>query len=163
MTASQSQRKIYNPGETVRDAPEHDSGYGEMPVDGPPQTRGDLERRDEPGYRESHARESHAREPDERESHQTSDPPHKAVSPDGRQDRKNIKSQETVQHRSEQRVGEDQQAPADIGGAPMETAHAADTSVVPQAVSLEQSAAGRVADAVPPSPALPMTDADILA
>ena len=158
MTASQSQRKIYNPGETVRDAPEHDSGYGEMPVDGPHHNRGDLERRDEPGYRESHAQESHARE-----SHQTSDPPRKAVSPDGRQDRKNIKSQETVEHRSEQRVGEDQQAPADIGGAPMETAHAADTSVVPHAVSLEESAAGHVADAAPPSPALPMTDADILA
>jgi hypothetical protein len=163
MTASQSQRKIYNPGETAHAAPEHDGGYGERPVDGPHHNRGDLERCDEPGYRESHARESDARESQTQDSHQTGESPRGAVSPDGRQDRKNIKSQETVQHRSEQRGGEDQQAPADIGGAPMETAHGADTSVVPHAARLEESAAGRVADAAPPSSALPMTDADILA
>jgi osmotically-inducible protein OsmY len=149
MTASQSQRKIYNPGETEHEVRDHDGGYGEMPVDGPHHNRGDLERSDEPGYRESHQPGVLPRD--------------EAVSPDGAQELKNIKSQETVKHTSEQRGGEDQQAPADISGAPMKTAQAV---VFPSAARVargEESPARRVGDAAPPSPALPMTDADILA
>jgi BON domain len=146
MTASQSQRKIYNPGETAHETQDHDGGYGEMPGDGPHHNRGDLERSHEPGYRESH-------EPGEL-------PPDDAVSPDGAPDPKNIKSQETVEYTSEQRVGEDRQARADISGAPMEAAAA---TVVPHAAGIGQAPAGRGEDAAPPSPALATTDALILA
>ena len=137
MTASQSQRKIYNPGETEPEAEDHDGGYGEIPGDGPHHNRGDLERSHEPGYRESH-------QPGELL-------PDEAVSPDGAPVRKNIMSQEIVQHTSEQRGGKDQQAPTDISSAPMKTAHAA---VVPHAASVEESCARRADDAAPPSPAL---------
>ncbi len=162
MTASQSQRKIYNPGQraddtrnTMRDAiaddrrdkkMDDDGGYGEQPVEGPHHNRGDLERSREPGYRESHAPGAQPRD--------------RAVSPDGMQDPENIKSQETVQHASQQRVGEDPQAPASIGGPPMNTVPAA---VFASAVSAEQSPAGRVDDAVPPIPDSSWTDAEILA
>jgi hypothetical protein len=146
MTASQSQRKIYNPGETAHETQDNDGGYGEMPGDGPHHNRGDLERSHEPGYRESH---------------QPGDSPRdEAVSPDGVQDPKNIKSQETVQYTSEQRVGEDQQAPADISGAPMKTATAV---VFPHAARVEEAPARRVDDAAPPPPALSVSDAGILA
>lgn len=142
MTASQSQRKTYNPGETV----DQDGGYGEAPGEGPHHNRGDLERQNEPGYQETHALDD------------TGVDAH-AVSPDSTQDSIKIKSQETVQHRSQQRVGEDQQAPATIDGMPQRFApmtrppsHVA----MPGRVDPSDSAAA-------PSPDEPMTDAEILA
>jgi len=143
MTASQSHRKIYNPGETV----EQDGGYGEEPGAGPHHNRGDLERQNEPGYRESHAPDITVAQPG-------------AVSPDGTQDPKNIKSQETVQHKSQQRVGEDQQAPASVNGMPQSTAASAVTA---QPGYRSDPPARRVGDAARPSPDIPMTDAEILA
>jgi osmotically-inducible protein OsmY len=146
MTASQSQRKTYNPGETV----DQDGGYGELPGSGPHHNRGDLERRDEPGYRETHASEAG-------ESRM------QAVSPDGMQNQKNIKSQETVQQKSQQRVGEDQQAPAMIDGMPRE--RVTDTGSA-NVAHRGDSPASRVDHADPAaysSPNGPMTDADILA
>ncbi|MEJ0003634.1 MAG: BON domain-containing protein [Pararobbsia sp.] len=162
MTASQSQRKIYNPGQREDDARnttqhdavteqrdnqmDEDGGYGEQPVEGPHHNRGDLERSREPGYQESHA---------------SGAPPHdRAVSPDGMQDPENIKSQETIQHTSQQRVGEDPQAPANIGGAPVNTVPAA---VFTSAAQAGQSPAGRVDDAAPSFPDSSLTDAELLA
>ena len=146
MTASQSQRKTYNPGETV----DQDGGYGEAPGEGPHHNRGDLERQNEPGYQETHAAKH-----TEAQVH--------AVTPDGVQDIKNIKSQETVQHIAQQRVGEDRQAPAMTDSAP--------TDAVPAAVEADASHRGetpaaRVDPADPAaysSPDKHMTDADILA
>jgi osmotically-inducible protein OsmY len=136
MTASQSQRKTYNPRETV----DQDGGYGEEPGDGPHHNRGDLERQDEPGYRETHA-----------------------VSPDGLQDPKNIKSQETVQHISQQRVGEDQQAPAMIDGTPQGGAQPAMANDASQGDAAGATRGEHLDSASDPSPDNTLTDAEILA
>ncbi|CAM2142219.1 BON domain-containing protein [Pararobbsia alpina] len=146
MTASQSQRKTYNPGETV----DQDGGYGESPGEGPHHNRGDLERRDEPGYRESHA-------PDDKTEGMH------AVSPDGMQDPKNIKSQETVQHISQQRVGEDQQAQAMIDGKPQARVNHADLGAAPYRDDTPAQRVDRDDPAAYSSPDRPMTDAEILA
>ncbi len=167
MTASQSQRKIYNPGQREdqtsgeagddtlggiagerpdparNETEEQDGGYGETPVEGPHHNRGDLERRREPGYRESH--EATAGQ---------------AVSPDGMQHPKNIKSQETVQHTSQQGVEEDQQAPADISGTPVNTASA--PVFTSAAASAGPTSSEHVDDAAPTSPASSLTDAELL-
>lgn len=146
MTASQSQRKTYNPGETV----DQDGGYGESPGEGPHHNRGDLERQNEPGYQETHAAE------------RTEAGMH-AVSPDGVQDVKNIKSQETVQHRSQQRVGEDQQAPAMIDGASLDAASTAPETHVSHRGETPAARVDHVDPAAHSSPDRHMTDADILA
>jgi osmotically-inducible protein OsmY len=146
MTASQSQRKTYNPGETV----DQDGGYGESPGEGPHHNRGDLERQDEPGYHESHA-------PDDETERMLAD------STDGMRDRKNIKSQETVQHISQQRVGEDQQAQAMIDGMPPQRVNHASPAQAPHRDDTPADRADHADRAAYSSPDRPMTDAEILA
>ncbi|RKP59210.1 BON domain-containing protein [Pararobbsia silviterrae] len=144
MTASQSQRKTYNPGVTV----DQDGGYGEAPGEGPHHNRGDLERQNEPGFRETHA-------PDDGAGHAN------AVSFDNTQDPKNIKSQETLEHRAQQRVGEDQQVQAFVEPTPPDAVRAAAGTDVHDDMPVDR--VDHTDSAADLSPDRFRTDADILA